>query len=246
MFRQISKYLVAIALISMLPAAVGAATLEITGPPGASLVINDRPFGFFPLEGPLDLPAGTYELASELPGHIAYEHTIELVGDNDWQRVTVRLVPFSRQTAWTSNLLFAGLGQQYLGHSTRGWIYTAAEAGGLLVALLAELDRNNLKNDYLELQNQYDTSINGDDITRYREAADQAYDDMKEKEELRNTGLMVAVTAIVVSVADALVFFPSVEAGSGSLPLETGALDSIPWPESDPLSAAHVALRLEF
>jgi hypothetical protein len=202
--------------------------------------------GFFPLDGPLELAAGVYDIRSELPGHITYEHTVRLVGDEDWQQVTVRLVPLSRKTAWGSSLLFAGLGQHYLGHSMRGWIYNAAEAGGLLVALLAELDRNNLSKDYLLLQDKYDSTINAEEIIRYREAADQTYNDMKDKEDLRNTGLLVAGGAVVVSVLDAIIFFPSVEAGAGPVPLDTGLLDSGPWHNPDPLDAVHAAVRLEF
>jgi hypothetical protein len=252
MFRQFFKplpvvpALVVLALAAMLPVTAPAATLEITGPPGASLIINDQAMGFFPLSEPLDLPSGTYTIKSELPGHITYEYTLKLMEDDDWQRVAVRLVPFSRKTAWSSNLLFAGLGQHYLGKSTRGWIYNAAEAGGLLVALLAELERNNLSKDYLDLQDRYNSAINGDEIARYREAADQAYNDMLDKEDLRNTGLIVAGSAIVISIIDAIVFFPSVEAGAGPVPMDTGILDSGSWTDPDPLAAVHVAVRLEF
>jgi len=243
MFRQFFKsLLIVLALSAVLPVAALTATLEITGPPGASLVINGQDMGFFPLDGPLDLPAGTYNIKSKLRGHIDYEHTLKLVGDNDWQRVAVRLVPFSRKTAWTSNLL----GQHYVGRKTRGYLYNLAEAGGLLVALFAELDRNNLSKEYLELQDKYNSSINADDITRYREEADQAYSDMQEKEDLRNTGLMVAGGAIVVSILDSILFFPSVEAGVGPVPMDTGALDAWQWNNPNPLKTVHVAVRLEF
>jgi len=247
MFRQfIKSLLIVLALSAVLPVAALAATLEITGPPGASLVINDQDMGFFPLDGPLDLPAGTYTIKSKLRGHAAYEHTLKLVGDNDWQRVAVRMVPFSRKTAWTSNILFAGLGQHYVGRKTRGYLYNLAEAGGLLVALMAELDRNNLSNEYLELQDLYNSSINADDITRFREEADQAYSDMKDAEDMRDTGLMVAVGAIAVSILDSILFFPSVEAGVGPVPMDTGALDTWQWNNSNPLKTVHVAVRLEF
>ncbi|MCK9996250.1 MAG: hypothetical protein KAH56_08235 [Candidatus Krumholzibacteria bacterium] len=247
MFRQFLKsLLVVLALAAVLPVTAVAATLEITGPPGASLVINDQDMGFFPLDGPLDLPGGVYTIKSRLAGHQDYEYTIKLVGDGAWQRVSVRLVPFSRKTAWTSNILFAGLGQHYLGKSTRGWIYNIAEAGGLLVALFAELDRNNLSKDYLELQDNYNSTINADDIARYREEADQAYSDMKDKEDMRNAGLMVAGGAIVVSILDAIIFFPSVEAGAGPVPMDTGSLDVGPWMDPNPLSTVHLAVRLEF
>jgi hypothetical protein len=247
MFRQFTKpLLIVLALAAVTPVTAMAATLEITGPPGATLVINDQDMGFFPLDGPLNLPAGTYSIKSKLRGHVAYEHTLKLGEDNDWQRVAVRLVPFSRKTAWSSNLLFAGLGQHYVGRKTRGYLYNLAEAGGLLVALFAELDRNNLSKEYLELQDKYNSSINADDITRYREEADQAYSDMQEKEDLRNTGLMVAGGAIVVSILDSIIFFPSVEAGVGPVPMDTGALDSWQWNNPNPLKTVHVAVRLEF
>ncbi len=246
MIRPSSPLLVAFIMAAILPAAATGATLEITGPPGASLVINGLDMGFFPLDGPLDLTPGIYVIQSELPGHQSYEHQLTLVGDQDWERLAVRLVPLSRQTAWTSNILFAGLGQHYIGASVRGYLYNVAEAGGLLVALFAELQRNNLRKDYLDLQDLYNSSINADDLARYREAAIQTYDDMLAKEDLRNTGLIVAGSAIVVSIVDALIFFPSVEAGSGPVPLQTGALDSGLWNDPDPRTAVHAAIRLEF
>ena len=247
MFRQFFKpLLILMALAAVAPVTAMAGTLEITGPSGASLVINDQDMGFFPLDGPLDLPGGVYTIKSQMVGHQDYENTIKLVGDGAWQRVAVRLVPFSRKTAWTSNIFFAGLGQHYLGKSTRGWIYNIAEAGGLLVALVSELDRNNLAKDVAELEDLYNSSINADDITRYREEADQAYSDMKDAEEMRDTGLMVAVGAIAVSILDAIIFFPSVEAGVGPVPMDTGSLDFGPWNDPNPLSTVHAAVRLEF
>ncbi len=247
MFRPLRTLLpVFLVLVAALPGTAGGATLEISGPPGASLVINGTDLGFLPLDGPLELDSGYYTIQSQLPGHLDFEHELRLLGDNDWQRLAVRLVPFSRKTAWTSNILFAGLGQHYLGKSTRGYVYNLAEAGGLLVALFAELERTNLRKDYLDIVDKYNTSINADDIARFRESADQTYSDMKDKEDMRNTGLMVAAGAIVVSVIDAIVFFPSVEAGAGPVPLDTGSDVIGLWDDTNPLTAVHAAVRLEF
>lgn len=238
--------LIALALAAVLSAPASASTLEITGPPGASLNINGLDMGFFPLDGPLELETGIYLIKSELPGHVAYENELELLDDTSWQRLTVRLVPLSRKTAWTSNILFAGLGQHYLGKPTRGYIYNAAEAGGLLVALIAELQRSDFRKDYLDLQEKYESSINADDIARYREAADEAYSDMTDAEDMRNLGLIVAGSAIVVSIIDALVFFPAVEAGAGPVPVDYGFLEPGPWSDPNPLTTVHAAVRLEF
>lgn len=244
MFRQIVSVTL---LVAALCGAAGAATLEITGPAGASLVVNDQDLGVFPLAGPLDLAPGTYVLESELRGYIPYRSTVRLITDDEWQRLTVRLIPYDKGTAWKSNILFAGLGQHYLGQNTRGLIYNLAEGGGLLVALLAELDRNNQKNDYLDLQQKYESSINADDITRYRDAADQAYNDMIEAEDLRNLGLLVAGGAIVVSIIDVFLTFPGIEGGAGPVPLDTGYLDEgMPGSGNRSLTSVHAAVRLEF
>jgi hypothetical protein len=93
---------------------------------------------------------------------------------------------------------------------------------------------------------KYNASINADDITRYRESADQAYSDMEDQEAIRNKALLVAGGAIVVSILDAIIFFPSVEGGTGSVPLDTGSLEPGLWNDPNPLTAAHVAVRLEF
>jgi hypothetical protein len=245
MFRPLRLSFILV-LVTALSGNAGAATLEITGPAGASLSLNGTDLGFLPLDGPLELDAGYYTIESRLPGHIDFKHELRLLGDNDWQRLAVRLVPFSRKTAWSSNILFAGLGQHYLGKSTRGYIYNLAEAGGLLVALFAELERSNLRKDYLDIMDKYNSSINADDITRLRQSADQTYSDMKDQEDLRNTGLMVAAGAIVVSVLDAIIFFPAVEAGVGPAPLDTGSPEVGFRSDPDPWSTAHVAVKLEF
>ena len=65
-----------------------AATLVVDGPAGASLTANGKPIGFFPLDGPLELPPGTYELLSEMPGYITFETTVVLHWETDWQHVT--------------------------------------------------------------------------------------------------------------------------------------------------------------
>ncbi len=246
--RQSLGLLVGALLLSLCgwPAGTAAAaTLELTGPAGAVVSLNDRPLGQFPLDGPLDLPPGNYEIRCNLKGYAPYQHKVRLTSIKDWQRVAVRLLPFSRRTAWSSNLLFAGLGQHYLDHSFRGYVYNAAEAGGLLAALAGELQRSNLKNDYLKLVDQYNSTLNAEDIVRLGAEAEAKYSDMKDMEELRDTGLMIAGGAIVLSIIDALLIFPSVEGGTGPVPMDTGSLDT-PWRDSETNNALHASLRLTF
>ena len=49
-----------------------------------------------------------------------------------------------------------------------------------------------------------------------------------------------------VSIIDALVTFPAVEAGAGPVPVDYGDLEEGPWSAPDPLTTVHAAIRLEF
>ncbi len=241
-----SKSLLAGALLlALLTGSATAATLELTGPPGATVTLNDRPLGVFPLDGPMEVPPGYYTIISQLPGHAVFEQRVRLVAVNDWQRITVRLIPFSRTTALGSNLLLAGLGQHYLDNGLRGYIYNAAEAGGLLTALAGELQRSNFEKDYLKLVVLYDEAINADEIVTLAAASESKYQDMTDMEDLRDLGLMVAGAAIVVSMLDVMITFPKVEAGSGSVPMATSALET-PWNSTETDNSLHAGLRLKF
>jgi hypothetical protein len=231
--------------VALAAGAAQPATLELTGPPGTMVSLNDRVVGALPFDGPLDLPPGRYTIRCGLPGHVPFEQKIRLVAPDAWQRVTVRLVPYSRRTAWTSNILLAGLGQHYLGFGFRGYVYNVAEIGGLLAALGGELQRSNLESDYLKLVDDYNQAVDATEIARLRELAETKHQDMKDMESLRNTGLIVAGGAILVSIADALLAFPAVAAGSGPVPVDTGALDG-PWSDPGGASALHAGLRLGF
>lgn len=243
--RQSLGLLAGTLIITMLATPTMAATLELTGPDGATISINDRPLGQFPLAEALDLPPGRYEIRCQLKGYANYEQSVRLTSITDWQRVSVRMQPYSRRTAWSSNILFAGLGQHYLDSSFRGYVYNVVEAGGLLTALAGELQRSDLQSDYDKLAELYNTELNAEELVRLREEADAKYSDMKDMEELRDTGLMVAGGAIVVSIIDALLTFPSIEAGSGHLPLDTTAIET-PWSHTEADNALHAGLRLKF
>ena len=228
-----------------------AAILELSGPAGATVSLNGRPRGFFPLEHPLDLGPGTYVIECTLPGHKDYSSEVFLADESAWKRVHVRLTPYSRNTAAMSNFLLAGLGQHYLDKPAKGWFFNIAEAGGLVTALVAEAGRVNSKEDYLLLKDKYDAAFNTDDLENYRQLTEQAYADMQDYEKLRDTGLMVAGGAIVLSIIDAMIFFPSVEAGPGPGPSPLGqeglgALGSSGAGTGDYFHTVHAGIKLAF
>jgi hypothetical protein len=211
--------------ILLLTAPAAAATLRISGPPGGTVKINDREVGVLPLAAPLELPRGTYTVTCEARGYQDFSSTVVLGEDDAWSHVHVRPVRLSRTTAVTSNLLLAGLGQHYLGQGWRGWLYTAAEAGGLLTAMAGEIQRSSSQDDYRLYEDQYNQAISPAEIDYYRNLTAEAYAEMEDAASRRDTGLMVAAGAIVVSMLDAFIFFPGTEIGPGPVPpLQTMAL----------------------
>lgn len=243
--RWIRRGLLPVILLLLGATGAGAATLEIAGPDGTAVSVNGQAMGFLPLAGQLKLRAGEYQIKAELPGHKPFKADVRLKSDTDWQRLQIRLVPYSKGTAWRSNLLFAGLGQHYLDKPAKGYIFNVLEAGGLLTALAAELRRSNDQDDYQLLKARYDAAINASDIAYYKEKSEDTYAHMQDMESLRNTGLLVAAGAIGLSVLDAIVFFPSVEVGPGPVAPTTG-FNSTLQPSADFLTSAHAGFKLTF
>jgi len=232
-----------LAVLLALAAPATAATLQIAGPPGAEVWLDGQSLGLLPLAGPVTVARGAHELVCEAAGHQRYQETILLPEEDSWRLIRVRPTPLRRKYAVTSNILLAGLGQRYMGAGVRGWVYTLAELGGLGVALVAEAERSNLKDDYLLYKDEYDRAINPDVIAYYKEKSDQAYADMKDASDLRDTGFLVAVGAIGVSMLDALLLFPGVDVGPGPVPpspLAGGA------PATVDLAAVHAGVKLNF
>ena len=244
---SIHRLLAVVLLLTVLPAVTPAATLDITGPSGATVVVDGHIMGFLPLTQPLNLPPGTYEIKSELPGYLLFETTVTLPETHDWQRLQIRPIPMSKKTAWTSNLLFAGMGQHYMGKSFKGYFFNLVEAGGLLTAFAGEVQRGDFRQDYLLQKSKYDAAINPGDMEYYQGLAEQAYSDMEDMEKLRNTGLMVAGGAIVLSILDAVFLFPGVEIGPGEVPVQASALDSgFITDNHNPLKTIHAGFKLGF
>lgn len=223
----------------------GAATLQLAGPAGAVVRIDGARAGQLPLAEPLTLPPGTHELACDLPGFQPFRATLRFQQDDEWRHLTIRLLPYSRRTAVLSNVVLAGLGPRYLGKPGRGWLYSAAELGGLATALLGELARGTAQDEYLLAMDAYGRAIDADQIAARRAAAEAKHRDAADAADLRDLGLTVAAGAIIASMLDSWLSFGSVAAGGGALPAETATARSASIAPAEPASF-HAAVRLGF
>lgn len=231
------------AAFALTPAAATAATLQVAGPAGTRVTVDGTVAGTLPLAGPLTLAPGLHELLGELPGMMPHRQQLRIEREDEWRHVTLRPLPFSRRTAVLGNVLLAGMGQRYLGHEGRGWVYSAVEAGGLLAALAGEIGRSNANDEYLLALDAYHQAIDQDEVVALRAAAEAKRQDVQDAADRRDLGLMVAAGAVAVSMIDAWLSFGHVTSGAGELPPATavGAL-----PPAATARAFHTAVRLSF
>jgi hypothetical protein len=199
-----------------------AATLEVDGPAGAAVTVDGAPIGRLPLASPVALEPGLHVVTCALRGCELFTADVLIVQESAAHRLRARLIPLRRRDGVLFNLVFAGLGQRHIGRPTLGWALTGLEAGGLVAGLAGELSLRNRRDDYAVLYDAYRNALTDEAIAARRAETEAAWSAVENAESLRRTGLLVAAGAVVVSVLDAWLRFPSLETGAGPLP-ETAA-----------------------
>ena len=240
-FRPFRAVALSCFLLLALAAVASAATVQLSGPAGASVRLAGSDLGLMPLDAPLELSPGVYEIEAKKRGYESFKHILVVRDADQWVHVELRLLPLKRSNAVKGSLVYAGLGQFYSGAKFRGWIYFLGETGGLLTAIAGEMQRSNYAEDYTNFKAQYDISTTPSEIERFKHLADQSYADMESMEDLRNTGLMVAAGSYVLSLLDAWLLFPSVDIGPGMIAPTTSLA-------APPTMAAgmHAAVTIDF
>ena len=195
------------------------ATLQLVGPDNASVMLNDQDLGHFPLTTPLTVEPGQYEIKCELKGYEPYEENLLIEDDDDWSRIRVRMTPLKRRTAVLTNIVFAGIGQRYMGKNVKGWIFTGAELTGLALAVYGELTYQNHRDNYKLSLEEYQRAVLEEDINFHRAQAEDAYTKAQNSLDLRDNGLYLALGAIAVSMLDAWLLFPKAETKPPSVPV---------------------------
>jgi hypothetical protein len=227
-----------------LPAA--SATLVITGTPGAQVTLDGQVVGTLPLDGPLTVPLGRHDIAADLPGMLPIAREIIAESELHEFRLHLRMTPMSRTSAVTRSLMLAGSGQRYEGRTRMGWVLTGVEVGGLLTALLSDLMAQNHKDDYLLARDDYNNAFVADDLDYYRALMDDKYDAMTGALDRRNIALAAAAGAVIVSVLDAWLRFPSAEMGTGPRPVPPADRYSLGGSHPTDRRGFHLGWRLSF
>ena len=215
-------------LLLFLGGPAAAATLLLTGTPGAAVTLDGVRLGVLPLDGPVTLDEGGHLLKAERRGMMPFTTMIDVPEADAVVRENVRMTPLSRRDAVGYSLVCAGLGQRYEGRRMLGWILTAVEAGGLLTAIAADASVNNHKGEYLLAMDSYRQAVLPADVAYYRAQAADAHAKAGDAADLRDTAALAAGGAVIISMLDAWLRFPSVDAGAGTAPVgPLGAAEGI-------------------
>lgn len=212
----------AIAIAALLPClggTAGAATLLLDGTPGAAVKLDGVVIGRLPIDRPLTLAAGEHVLEAVRRGMMPFKTTVRIEAEDTVAREYVRMTPLRRRDAVGYSMVLAGLGQRYEGRRTLGWLLSAVEVGGLGTALVAEISRSNHNDDYILAMDGYRRAVLPDDVARYRTEAEDARTKAVDAADLRDTALIAAGGAVALSILDAWLRFPSLDAGAGPAPV---------------------------
>lgn len=237
--------LTAIALSALALPAAGA-TLVLTGTPGAQVVIDGTPAVTLPMDGPVTLTDGWHTVTAERPGMQTIRRKFVAEGAHQTIRLHLRLMPMSRTRAVMQSFVLAGSGQRYEGRPTLGWVLTGVEVGGLLTALVADMSAQNSKDAYQLAIDDYNQAFLPDDLADYRARAEDEHASMKSALDLRDAALVAAAGAVVVSVLDAWLRFPSAEMGPGPRPVPPSDSISLDTSRRTAGGGFHVGWRLSF
>ncbi len=222
------------------------ATLVITGSPGAQVTVDGQPVGTLPLDSPLTVTLGRHTVAAERPGMVPMEREIIAESDLHTFRLHLRLTPLSRKSAVLRSVMLAGSGQRYEGRRTLGLALTGVEVGGLLTALLSDMFAQNYKDEYLLALDDYENAFVTADLEYYKELMNEKHDSMSSALDLRNVALAAAAGAVVVSVLDAWLRFPTAEMGPGPRPVPPSDQFSLGASRPTDRSGFHLGWRLSF
>ncbi len=244
-FARPRALLATLALMALALPAMGG-TLFLTGTPGARVTIDGQDVGTLPLDGPLTLELGRHDVVAALPGMETM--AVEVIAETETHvlNLHLRLTPLSRRTAVTQSLMLAGSGQRYEGRPTLGWILTGIEAAGLLTALLSEMSAQNHEDEYLLARQLYEESFDANDLAHYKAQMLDEHDSLTRALDLRNAALLAAGGAVLVSVLDAWLRFPSAEMGPGPRPIPPGDSYSMGAATARSNRGFHLGWRLGF
>lgn len=213
---------------------LSAATLLVTGPAGAEVLIDGAPSGTLPLPAPLVLPHGQVMILQvRLPGFVTHEQQVFLLGPTTDLTVNVQLLRMSKRTAVVSSLLLAGSGQFYQGRVNSGWIQMSLQVAAWGSALYGEYQFQNRRDTYEQLDQDYEEALAPSEIAELRDERDAAFSDVEDAKLWRNVSLGAVAAIALYSAFDAWRaherFYAGVQAPGQSADGTTTALVGLRW-----------------
>ena len=221
-------------LVSMMGTAAEAATLNVTGLPGSSVVIDGEVVGILPLSAPLELPHGQMLILEvRHNGYISHEQQVWLPNPETEMSIDVDMLTLSRKTAVVSSTLLAGTGQFYQGRRTAGWIQMGLQLTAWGSVVVGELAFKDKRDEYETLDQEYKDALAPSEIARLREERAATWDEMQDARTWRNVSIGAVVIIAAYSAFDAWRghsrFYATVDPASASFDGSTTMKAGLSW-----------------
>ncbi len=227
-------------LLLCLAVGAEAASLDLSGPSGATVFVDGEEVGTLPLAEALPLTKGTHGLEVRLAGFQNHYEQLRVLKEDSELVLNLSLLPLQRWRAVGYSAVLGGLGQLYEGRSRRGWIMMGLQLGTAIVASYGEARFQNRRDEYEILDRKYADAVAPNEIASLRADRDAVYQDMDSAETLRNAALAGVVAIGLWSVVDAWMGFGDVYVAAGD---EVQPLSST---SSSSLGGVRLGWRLQF
>lgn len=219
----------------------GAATIALSGPAGARVFLDGERVGTLPLDSPIEVNVGQYDLRLQLAGYEDHHEQVRVRSKDAAMVMKLSMLPLQRWRAATYSALLAGLGQHYERRSRRGWTMMGLQLAAGVVAGIGEAQFQSHRDDYEVLNRKYEVAVSPSVIASLRDQRQTAYDDMGTAQTLRNLALAGVAAVGIWSVLDAWMGFDDLYVAA-SAPVSS-PVDS---PESAGSGGVRLGWRLKF
>ncbi len=152
------------------------------------------------------LPPGSYTLTVKAKGYASWQRQVTLAdGANEVVPITLR--PKSRIAAGLLSLI-PGMGQFYSRRPMMGLLMLGGVAGSAAYTMMQQSTYDELKQEYLGLQEEYSNATTSADITRLRTELNDKYQEMRDSYDSMSSTAMIMTAVWAVNVLDAVALMP--------------------------------------
>jgi hypothetical protein len=186
-----------------------------SNPIESEIEISEEFYGFLPIHEK-ELKAGIYNLDVSKEGFES-EHLIINLDPGEYREINVHLTPMTYNKIFYRSLIFPGIGQIYADKKVKGYLFTFSEIAAIGGAIYMNNKLSDESKIYTDLYNQYQNSLNEEEVIRLHDAVEDSYNKVQQYETYRNVLIGAAIAIWLGNIYDAYLLGKEVEEKNNSV-----------------------------